>query len=596
MNKLKKLAEQYNLTFERLVLRLISAYAIVNSVMLLVSETELTDKYTLSEQNYIRTACFIIGLTLVLCAFLMFARKSVMPDKVVMLVSVSLFNVFAAFRVGQSDYNWLYIMLMLFEAAACWYCFAGYEKDIKLSPVATKSGYFVAAAAFTAFLGILLALRYLTFCAPNFDFGIFAQMFHYMKKCGVPYTTCERDTLLSHFAVHMSPIYYLILPFYCIFESPVTINVAQAVILAAGFVPLYLLCRKKGLSEGVTLLFAVIYAFYPALSAGCFYDLHENVFLVPCILFLMYFIETDRTAGIFVSAALTLAIKEDAAVYVIFIAVFMMIAKKMYLKGGITLAAAAVYFIAVIYWLNNYGDGAMVTRYSNYTQGADGSLLDVIKSCVTSPVYVFSQCCSADKFLFTVKMLVPLGFLPLLCKKYGNFLLLAPFMIINLMSDYPYQHSLDFQYNFGVLAIFFYLAVDNLSELAPDRKKMFAVFCAVASVCLFFPSVWYRTDYIGTYRNSRDQFAAIEEALDENLPEDAEIAINTFLLPHVCDHDVVYQLSSQDPEFETRVKYLVFDIRYGEFITQYEKYIENGRYSSYYKDANIAILTYDNAN
>lgn len=41
-------------------------------------------------------------------------------------------------------------------------------------------------------------------------------------------TTCERDRVLSHFAVHVSPIYYLFLPFYALFPSPVTLEVLQA--------------------------------------------------------------------------------------------------------------------------------------------------------------------------------------------------------------------------------------------------------------------------------------------------------------------------------------------------------------------------------
>ena len=53
-------------------------------------------------------------------------------------------------------------------------------------------------------------LRYYTYNAPNFDFGIFSQIFYNMKEYLIPYSTCERSILLSHFAVHFSPILYLI--------------------------------------------------------------------------------------------------------------------------------------------------------------------------------------------------------------------------------------------------------------------------------------------------------------------------------------------------------------------------------------------------
>ena len=62
--------------------------------------------------------------------------------------------------------------------------------------------------------------KYRGFCSPAFDFGIFSQMFGSMIKTGIQYTTVERNELLSHFAVHCSPIWYLMLPFYFIFPTP----------------------------------------------------------------------------------------------------------------------------------------------------------------------------------------------------------------------------------------------------------------------------------------------------------------------------------------------------------------------------------------
>lgn len=68
--------------------------------------------------------------------------------------------------------------------------------------------------------GHIGCLRYLGYLAPNFDFGVFTQMFHNMRESFLPMTTCERNGLLSHFAVHISPVFYLLLPFYALFPSP----------------------------------------------------------------------------------------------------------------------------------------------------------------------------------------------------------------------------------------------------------------------------------------------------------------------------------------------------------------------------------------
>ena len=121
-------------------------------------------------------------------------------------------------------------------------------------------------------------------------------MFHHMKEGFLPIVSSERDKLLSHFAVHISPIYYLLLPLYCIFPSPYTLQISQGIILAGGIIPFYLLARHKGLSNKVTVMLSIAYAFSPALICGTTYDLHENCFLVPLLLWMFYFFEKEKYA------------------------------------------------------------------------------------------------------------------------------------------------------------------------------------------------------------------------------------------------------------------------------------------------------------
>jgi len=103
-----------------------------------------------------------------------------------------------------------------------------------------------AAAAFFVFISLWGIFRYLTFSCPTYDMGLFSQMFYNMKETGLPLTTLERDALLSHFKVHLSPIYYLMLPFYCIFPHPLTLQVLQAAVMASALIPLRLICKKRG--------------------------------------------------------------------------------------------------------------------------------------------------------------------------------------------------------------------------------------------------------------------------------------------------------------------------------------------------------------
>ena len=88
-----------------------------------------------------------------------------------------------------------------------------------------------------AFIAGLTTLRYLQYYSPNFDFGIFSNMFHHMRSDLTQTVSCERDTVMSHFDVHISPIYYLMLPFYALVPSPVTLLMVQAAAIACGVIP-----------------------------------------------------------------------------------------------------------------------------------------------------------------------------------------------------------------------------------------------------------------------------------------------------------------------------------------------------------------------
>ena len=76
-----------------------------------------------------------------------------------------------------------------------------------------------------------------------------------------PVTTVERNYELSHFAVHFSPAYYLMLPFYMLFPHPATLQILQGIFVTSGIIPVFLIARKYGFSLIHSSLFSAIYAY-----------------------------------------------------------------------------------------------------------------------------------------------------------------------------------------------------------------------------------------------------------------------------------------------------------------------------------------------
>ena len=263
-----------------------------------------------------------------------------------------------------------------------------------------------------AVIGITTCMRYLTFTSPNFDFGLFVNMFHNMKETGLPLISSERDVLLSHFVVHISPIYYTLLPIYAIFPSAMTLQICQALLVASGIIPTVLLARHFKMSNLSQMAVAVIYAAYPATAMGCFYDFHENCFLLPLLLWVFYFFEKEKYLWMYVFAILTLAVKEDAAIYILFFALFLILARKKYLHGTVLALGAAAYFLIALailegsaaYWADFYANdtprpsiaGPMINRFNNLIYDKEKGLLGAILTALKNPGYLLTQFFSTD--------------------------------------------------------------------------------------------------------------------------------------------------------------------------------------------------------
>ncbi|MBR1393266.1 MAG: DUF2079 domain-containing protein [Ruminococcus sp.] len=407
---------------------------------------------------------------------------------------------------------------------------------------------------FTLFVGIICCLYYQNHWTPCFDFGLFAQMFHNMKETGLPLITCERDRLLSHFAVHFSPVFYLLLPAYALLPDPRTLLIMQALVVVSGVIPLVLICRRHSLSQPTVCAFAVIYTLYPCFAGGCFYYLHENNFLAPLILWLIYFCERGKPLPKLVFLLLLLTVKEDAAVYAAVISLYFLFTDKNYKCNLSMLSISVIYFLTVTYFLARFGDGVMTGRYDNYIYDGSGSLITVILAVIKDPVYVISQCFTRAKLIFILQMLLPLGFLPFITREPRRLILAIPFLLINLMTDYQYQFNISFQYCFGSGAMLIYMSAVNFSELRRPKLLLNALCC---SLIIAFGLYWHRLDYFDAYRDATEQRESVSRAL-ALIPDDASVAASTFFVAELSQRAELYELERTSHQTE----YYVLDLRY----------------------------------
>lgn len=547
--KIKKTFE-----IERLLQRFIAAWCCINLYTALSIPIPFTDiSFTFSIE-------LAVWLGLFAAVFAFFTLLSLVLDKIPAdsWLFTLCFAAFAGYTLTVESSFWYTLAIFILAAIAI----AFLLKDDKLALSKTRIGN-KTAAIIAAVFGIMMlvfivaygCLRYATYSSPNFDFGIWCNMFHYMKETGLPTVSCERDRILSHFAVHISPIYYMLLPLYMVVPSPHTLQIGQALAIASGLIPLYLLCRYKGLSNKFIIALSTAYSFSPVLISGIGYDMHENSFLVPTLLWMFYFFERQKYPLMYIAALFVCAVKEDAALFVLFFGIYLFLSKKKYLHGVILAVGSVAIFGLGIYLINTFGDGVLASRFDNYMYMDEG-LLGMAKIIITNPAYVFTQVLSADKLIYILRLLLPLGLLPIVTRKVSHFILVLPIMLINIMTNYPYQHNIDFQYSFGGAAILCYLAVINAAEIKGYARRYLITLAAAASVIMFLPTAGEKINiYAQRYINDREEFVTLTQAL-ETIPKEASVRASTFFVPHIADRNEIYEIVSNN-----ETDYMVFDMR-----------------------------------
>lgn len=550
----------------------------------------------LAQMSFTRVLGLTGGITVLLFMLSRFVKTALVERWGIVVAFAAL-----AFSALQVSYTMAFLVVCLVVGAIlAVYGIYGWDASPEPKAVTEKTDkvyLWITAGLATAFFLFVSAWtvgRVYSFSTPTYDFGIFSQMFYNMKESGLPMTTVERDGLLSHFDVHVSPIYYLMLPFYCLVPTPATLQVLQAAVIASSVIPLWLLGKQHGLSGLSRTLMCALMLLYPALSGGTSYDIHENCFLAPLVLWLLYGIDKRNVLITAISTLLTLMVKEDAAVYVAVIALWLIVKTLLRLRksnlgdlitGVLMLAAALAWFFRVTGYLAESGDGVMTYRYENFMYDGSTSLLTVIKSVILNPMKAIYECVDPEKLQFIGQTLLPLLGLPLLTRRYERYILLIPYILVNLMSDYQYQHSIMFQYTFGSTACLLYLTVVNLADLRLDRYAVTALACAAAvsmgffsvaivPIATYYPKV--AVQYVGYYQYLRDTLSQI--------PDGASVAATTFYTTYLSEREVLYDVRYASREHVLEAEYVVLDVG---STGDYARYKTSGKENGY---ANLVKL------
>ena len=162
--------------------------------------------------------------------------------------------------------------------------------------------------------------------------------------------------------------------------------------------------------------------------------------------------------------------------------------------------------------------------------------------------------------------------------------MLIPYVLINLMSDYQYQHDIFFQYTFGSTACLIYLVAVNMADIKIDVCRIGALAVAVAvSIGFFFslnvPQMEQYSEYCETYAT---YYAQVRDTLGV-IPEGASVTATTFYTTHLSQREILYDIQYCSKEHLLSTEFVALNVksdsaykRYGGYENLVELLEQNG--------------------
>jgi uncharacterized membrane protein len=332
-----------------------------------------------------------------------------------------------------------------------------------------------AIAAYGAGFAALSVLRQRAFATGRFDLGNMVQAVWWTAHGHPLQMTNLHGQQISRLAAHVDPILAVFGPLWWIWPSPDLLLVTQALAVAAGAWPVFLLARKHLESSRAALGFALAYLLYPATGWLTLNEFHPVAFATPLLLFAFWYLDNDRLLPFALFAVAAAACKEEIGLVVAGFGLWYAIAKRRRVEGAtvavLGVAWSAIAIAVVIPHFHTAGESDFYGRYSE----VGGSAAGIVKTAFTDPVRILDAAFSTRDLRYLLELVAPLAALCLLAPL--ALIAAVPELAINLLSATQTQTSVHFHYTAGLIPPLVIAAV-----LGAKRLRRRAVPVAIAVV------------------------------------------------------------------------------------------------------------------
>lgn len=351
------------------------------------------------------------------------------------------------------------------------------------------------------------------------DLGIFAQTAASAFGC-----FCN-SVEGSHWAFHFSPVLYVAGAIVAVWHSPLALVALQALGGSLVAAPIYGLVRRRA-DRRTARLAALVVLLYPPLAGVTFNDFHENGLASAAVAWMLWAFDGGLLGWTAVLAVLTLAIKEDQA---IFLAVAGALGAWRYrgdpARARLAAAVGAAGIAVALIFFAGIAPHASANAHWNPARFYAWTAADW-KALFPAGI--------AARLGFLVLALLPLLFLPLRVPEFAIAIVpLAEVLGSRLSTTYTMGSHYAGAW-IGYVLFAFALAVGRRSERDPRRARVLLAWCAGLCVLEFAAANPLHPGYFLRAPGARD--SALDDFL-RALPERADIATQEEAFTHLAMTD-----------------------------------------------------------
>jgi len=319
------------------------------------------------------------------------------------------------------------------------------DQDHASSPGRDARGLlWIAIGAFGAGMSSLAVLQQRAFETGRFDVGNLTQAVWSTAHGRVLEITDLQGDQISRLGAHFDPLLVLLAPLWWLWPHPSLLLVVQAVSVALGAVPVFLLARKHLGTDWAGLGFALVYLLYPPTQWLVVDDFHPVALATPLLLGAIWFLDENRLLPFALCAVAACLTKEQVGLVVAMLGLWHALAHGQRRVGVmISVAGVAVAIVATALIVPRYAPGGGSPFEGRYA-AVGGSPAGIAKTAVVHPLRLLQAATEHRDLSYLADLLAPLGGLSLLAPLAAASAL--PELALNLLSGTRTQTSIHFHY------------------------------------------------------------------------------------------------------------------------------------------------------